>query len=161
MSDQDPASSGKDNAGIRIPPPLIFLFFLAVGLSLDSPWMGGEPAPLVPMVAGGCIAALGLALIVIAGAGHFAVGTHVEPWKPTTAIVRSGLYAYSRNPMYLGMAIVQMGIAIAAASLWGVLTVALSIAVMQYYVIAREERYLEAKFGDAYLSYKARVRRWI
>ncbi|RVU37790.1 isoprenylcysteine carboxylmethyltransferase family protein [Hwanghaeella grinnelliae] len=150
-----------DHAGVRVPPPLIFLVFLGGGIWLDSAWIAGAFAPLPWMIAGGCLLAAGLALIVLAGVGHFAAGTHVEPWKPTSAIVSSGLYAHSRNPMYLGMALGQVGVAAAAGSLIGALSVVFSVAVVQWYVIGREERYLEAKFGQPYLDYKRRVRRWI
>lgn len=161
LGDQEHGFKGPDHAGVRVPPPLIFLFFLGSGVWLDSPWMDGELASLSAMVAGGCLLAAGLALIIVAGIGHFAVGTHVEPWKPTSAVVDTGIYAYSRNPMYLGMAIGQVGVALAAASLAGALSVVLSVAVVRWYVIGREERYLEAKFGEPYLAYKSRVRRWI
>lgn len=152
---------GPDHAGVRVPPPLIFAFFLGLGIWLDSPWIDGELAPLSAMVAGGVLLAGAVAIIVWAGAGHFAVGSHVEPWKPTTAIVDTGIYAYSRNPMYLGMAVAQIAVASAAGSWAGSATVLLSIAIVQWYVIGREERYLEAKFGQSYLDYKRRVRRWI
>ena len=161
MGEEEQDFDGPDHAGVRVPPPLIFLFFLGGGVWLDSPWIDGELASLSAMVAGGCLLAAGLALIIVAGIGHFAVGSHVEPWKPTSAIVSSGIYAFTRNPMYLGMAIGQVGVATAAASLAGGVAVLLSAAVVQWYVIGREERYLEAKFGEAYLAYKRRVRRWI
>lgn len=161
MNGEEDPKDRPDHAGVRIPPPMIFLFFMGCGIWLDSPWVDGAVAPLPWMIAGGFLLVLGLALIVHAGIGHFAAGTHVEPWKPTSAVVDTGIYAYSRNPMYLGMAIGQVGVAFAAASLAGALSVVLSVVVVQWYVIGREERYLEAKFGDSYLAYKRRVRRWI
>lgn len=161
MAEEEQRFEGPDHDGVRVPPPLIFLFFLGGGIWLDSPWIDGELASLAMMIFGGCLLASGVVLIVVAGIGHFAIGSHVEPWKPTSAIVSSGIYAFTRNPMYLGMAIGQIGIAVAAASLAGGVSVLLSVAIVQWYVIGREERYLEAKFGEEYLNYKRRVRRWI
>ncbi|WP_425403186.1 methyltransferase family protein [Hwanghaeella sp.] len=161
MNQNEPGGKEPDHAGVRVPPPLIFLAFLGLGLWIDSPWLDGEWASTAAMVTGGSLLAVGIVLVIIAGADHFAVGTHVEPWKPTSAIVTSGIYSHSRNPMYLGMAIGQIGVAVAAASLAGAVAVILSMTVVQYYVIRREERYLEAKFGEAYLDYKRKVRRWI
>lgn len=161
MGDGDHDFEGPDHAGVRVPPPLIFLFFLGLGLWIDSRWASGQLASVPAMVAGGFLLTVGVVLVVVAGVGHFAVGTHVEPWKPTSTVVDTGIYAYSRNPMYLGMAIGQVGVAVAGASAVGALSVVLSVAAVQWYVIGREERYLEAKFGQPYLDYKRRVRRWI
>jgi len=161
MSEDGRDFEGPDHAGVRVPPPLIFLFFLGLGLWIDSPWIHGELASVPAMIAGGLLLATGVAVIVVAGLGHFAVGTHVEPWKPTSTVVDTGIYAHSRNPMYLGMALGQVGVAVAGASMVGALSVVLSVAAVQWYVIGREERYLEAKFGESYLAYKRRVRRWI
>ena len=156
------ADDGKpDHAGVRLPPPLIFLGFLVAGLWIDSPWFAGQLATPLPTAAGGLLAALGIGLILAAARPHKKAGTNLEPWKPTTAIITDGLYRYSRNPIYLGMALTQAGLAIAGGSLAALATLAGSVAVIQFYVIAHEERYLEAKFGQPYRDYKARVRPWI
>jgi protein-S-isoprenylcysteine O-methyltransferase Ste14 len=89
------------------------------------------------------------------------LGTRPEPWQPTTAITTQGIYAWTRNPMYLGMAALQVAAAIALASVGALLTTTSSLIVVDRYVIRREERYLEGKFGTSYLAYKARVRRWL
>ncbi len=112
-------------------------------------------------VAGGVLAALGLALVLIGAPRLKKAGTNVEPWKPTTTIVTTGLYAYSRNPIYLGMVLAHGGLAICGGSMGAIATLILSVLVTQTYIIAREERYLEAKFGKVYSDYKERVRRWI
>lgn len=156
-----PPDGAPDNAGVRVPPPLIFVGFLLVGLWADSAWVSGHLAGLWVMIAGGGIALAGLALILAGGSGLTFAGSKVEPWKPTTAVVTSGPYAYTRNPIYLGMAIMQVGLATCGGSLGGILSVALSIWVVQAYVIAKEETYLEAKFGELYTDYTAKVRRWI
>ncbi len=150
-----------DNAGVRVPPPLIFLGFLLLGLWYDSPWFDGRMAPTGLTIGGGIVAALGIALILISAPRHKKAGSNVEPWKPTTTIITTGVYAYSRNPIYLGMALAHGGLALCAGSMAAFATLVLSILVTQTYVIAREERYLEAKFGAPYDEYKKRVRRWI
>ncbi|HER27122.1 MAG TPA: isoprenylcysteine carboxylmethyltransferase family protein, partial [Rhodospirillales bacterium] len=127
----------------------------------DSSWFSLQLASLEYTLLGGAIAVTGLALTIYSALGHRKIGSNVEPWKPTTAIISSGVYGYTRNPIYLGMAAFQTGLAIAGDSLGALVTLALSVMIIQSYVIAREERYLEAKFGSEYTDYKARVRRWI
>lgn len=90
-----------------------------------------------------------------------AAGTPVPGNKPTTAIVRSGPYRFSRNPIYLAFSLLQLGIAIWVNGLWLVATLIAAIAIMSYVVIPREERYLDKKFGAEYLDYKNSVRRWL
>ena len=83
------------------------------------------------------------------------------PVKPTTAIVETGPYRFTRNPMYVGLTLLYLGLTLWVGSLWPLLLLPVALFALQRFVIAREERYLEAKFGDQYLRYKARVRRWI
>jgi protein-S-isoprenylcysteine O-methyltransferase Ste14 len=90
-----------------------------------------------------------------------AAGTNVETPKPATTIVTHGIYRLSRNPMYVSLTLLQAAIGVAAGSLWIVTLLAPTLAVMRYGVIAREERYMERKFGAPYLAYKASVRRWL
>jgi protein-S-isoprenylcysteine O-methyltransferase Ste14 len=85
----------------------------------------------------------------------------VPTWMPTTALVTGGPYRISRNPIYLALTLVYLGLALAWGSLWPVVLLAPLLIVMRYGVIGREERYLEARFGDAYRAYRAAVRRWI
>jgi protein-S-isoprenylcysteine O-methyltransferase Ste14 len=108
----------------------------------------------------GLIAA-GLTLMASFVRAFHRAGTAVEPWEPTTAIVTTGPYRISRNPGYLGMALVFSGIAVLAEALWAFAALVPTLAVMDRLVIAREERYLGRKFGAEYLDYKARVRRWL
>jgi protein-S-isoprenylcysteine O-methyltransferase Ste14 len=90
-----------------------------------------------------------------------AAGTLVPARKPTTAIVRTGPYRFSRNPIYLAFSLLQLGIAVWVSSWWLVATLAAAIAIIHYVVVPREEQYLEARFGAAYRDYKASVRRWL
>ncbi len=88
-------------------------------------------------------------------------GTPVPARKPTTAIVRTGPYRFSRNPIYLAFSLLQLGIALWVNSWWLVATLAAAIGIIHYVVVPREERYLEARFGTEYLNYKGSVRRWL
>src|SRR5262249_58668392 len=87
--------------------------------------------------------------------------TNVETWKPTTALVTDGIYARSRNPIYVALVLLFAAIAVLANSAWLGLLLLLYVAVLRVGVIAREEGYLQRKFGDAYRAYRARVRRWL
>ena len=100
--------------------------------------------------------------IMIAGTSRFRkLGNNLEPWKHANQIVSSGIYRFTRNPMYLGMALASLGIALLLRSSWAVILLPVALVVIRTQVIAQEERYLAAKFGDEYLAYKAKVRRWI
>ena len=88
-------------------------------------------------------------------------GTRFETHQPTTRIVAAGPYRFTRNPIYGGMFLVLIALAIGFDSLWPLAALALFYPVIRYGVVAREESYLERKFGAAYLDYKARVRRWV
>jgi protein-S-isoprenylcysteine O-methyltransferase Ste14 len=111
---------------------------------------------------------LGVPLVVIAVAlfaysvsTFRAAGTPVPARKPTTIIVRTGPYRFSRNPIYLAFSLVQLGIAIWANSVWLLATLGGAVVLIHCVVIPREEQYLERKFGAQYLAYKASVRRWL
>ncbi len=88
-------------------------------------------------------------------------GTSVDYRKPTTMIISTGPFAYSRNPVYVSMTMCHVGIAIAADSIWVLVMVLPAVLIIHYIVISREEAFLEGKFGEDYLRYKASVRRWI
>ena len=88
-------------------------------------------------------------------------GTNVPSKLPTTTIVDTGPFRFTRNPIYVGMMLGLIGLAIAFNSLWLLMTLALFALIIRYGVITREEAYLERKFGDVYRRYRARVRRWL
>jgi protein-S-isoprenylcysteine O-methyltransferase Ste14 len=150
-----------DTAGVVAPPPLIFLAGLAVGFGLEALLPGASLPGVVRWALGGVLVVAGFALLVSFNTSFSRKGTAVEPWKPTTAIVTGGPYRLTRNPAYLGMALVYVGIALLAEALWVLVPLPVVLAVIDRGVIAREERYLERKFGREYLDYKGTVRRWI
>ena len=87
--------------------------------------------------------------------------TSVDPMKPTTALVTEGAFRYSRNPIYVALTLLYVGVALLINALWILLLVVPALVVLRYGVIAREEAYLTRKFGDAYRQYTAQVRRWL
>jgi len=118
------------------------------------PALVGAPAGLVSI-------ALGFVLLVTAVRGFRAVGTTLQPWESTTALVTSGPFRFSRNPVYLGYTLLYLGVALWTRSVWSLALLPLVLAAMTRLVIRREERYLDARFGAAYRDYARRVRRWI
>jgi protein-S-isoprenylcysteine O-methyltransferase Ste14 len=145
-------------------PPLLYLACLLLGIALDRLL----PLPLAlpgaaPMqwTAGGSVILIGVAILA-AGARNFSrAATPVPSNQPVRALVTTGIHGWSRNPIYIGMFLVYAGIGIAAGSPW-ILILALPLAIaLHYVVVAREEAYLERRFGDAYRDYKVRVRRWL
>ena len=150
-----------DTAGVVAPPPLIFLAGLGVGFALEALLPGGSLPGVVRFVVGGLALLGGIALQTTFIAAFNRKGTAVEPWKPTTAIVTTGPYRITRNPAYLGMALIFIGIALLADAPWVLAALPVSLAVIDRGVIVREERYLARKFGREYLDYKTTVRRWI
>ena len=156
-------ATDRDIPGVIAPPPLLFLGMLGAAM-LAERYVRRVPTGL-PRAARLvlALALLGAAIVLLAGAlGRFrAARTHPEPWKPSTAVVADGVYRHTRNPMYLGMTLVYLALALATDSGVALLLVPALVALVQVGVIAREERYLEAKFGDDYRRYRASVRRWL
>ena len=144
-------------------PPLIFLGALALAALLEA----ALPIPLPPLSSGvayglGAVLVLcGLALLLLGARRFSAAGTNIPPTLPTTALVVTGPYRWSRNPLYLAMILVYAGIGFAALSSWVLLLAVPLILILNYGVVIREEVYLERKFGADYRAYRARVRRWI
>jgi protein-S-isoprenylcysteine O-methyltransferase Ste14 len=153
--------ASPDRAGVVGPPPLIFLAGLAIGFGLEALLPGSSVPGAVRWILGGLLLLAGLTLLATFNTLFNRHDTAVEPWKPTTAIVTTGPYRFTRNPAYLGMALVYVGIALLASALWVLLPLPVVLAVIDRGVIAREERYLERKFGAEYIDYKRGVRRWI
>ena len=116
----------------------------------------------VPLVVAGTTCAVAGLLVGISGLSLFhRNGTNPEPWKPSSALVTAGIYRFTRNPMYLGMLLLYAGIALATG---GLLTASAAVPVfliLNFYVIGREEAYLERRFGSAYAAYRDEVKRWL
>lgn len=154
----------SDNAGVIAPPPLLALGAAVIGIVLDwlipayvltvlLTWPERIAIAVVLFVAG-------CALAFPAIRGFRVSGTHVEPWKPATALVTDGVFRWLRNPMYVALTLFLIALAFTLASDWILVTTVIFALVIHFGVVRREERYLEAKFGDAYRRYKARVPRY-
>ena len=146
---------------IRIPPPLYYAAGFALGmlLALLVPLpMGGRPATTI---AGAVIGGLGLVLNFAGVAGVIRHRTTIVPHHPVAALVTTGAYRWSRNPMYTGLAITYLGGALLIGSWWPVALLPLVLFAMVRLVIRPEEEYLDERFGEAYADYRARVRRWL
>jgi protein-S-isoprenylcysteine O-methyltransferase Ste14 len=150
-----------NNAGVIGRPPILYLGGLIVLVVLRWFWP-------VPILASATLALyLGIALGVLAlGLGLWAIlamraaGTNVDPHKETTTIVMAGPFGYTRNPIYVGFAVLFLSFTIGLNSWWGLAVLVPLLAVMHVGVILREERYLERKFGDQYRQYRSRVARY-
>lgn len=151
----------EDNPRVRLPPPVIVLAGLAVGLALDGRLIDPHWNSASQVLFGIVGASVGL-LLGIAALGLFRrKGTKPEPWKPSSALVTTGVYRFTRNPMYLGMLFLYAGVALMAGGPLTIGPLALVFLTLNFYVIGREEAYLERRFGEAYAEYRERVRRWL
>ena len=161
--DKAPALGSPDVARVVALPPFIFLGFLVAATVLEViaplPFLGAHAT--VRYVVGAALALGGFAMIGSGARRFVAAGTNISPHLPTKALVVDGIYGRTRNPLYLGSTLVYLGLSVAAGSLWAIVLLVPLLWVINMGVIAREERYLERKFGDAYRAYKARVRRWV
>jgi protein-S-isoprenylcysteine O-methyltransferase Ste14 len=151
----------QDNPGINVPPPLIYLLPLILGLLLDRrahvPFFARSAARGLgwPLIGGGVVLSRWF-LRTMRDAD-----APVRTDKPVPRLTTAGPFRYTRNPGYLSLAMIYAGIAVLRNALWAMLLLPLVLYVIQREVIGREERYLERTFGEEYLAYKARVRRWV
>lgn len=156
------APSQPDRADVVIRPPILWILLVAAGVGLD--WI--VPLPFMPegvleVWLGILVWLAGFALAILAMREFRRAGTEIDTHSPTAVLVQSGVFSVSRNPVYLGMHIGTVGAAVAFDSLWVLATLVPLYLITRYGVVAREETYLERKFGDAYRAYKRRVRRWL
>jgi len=150
-----------DNPGVVVRPPLLYgATFIAVLVvrwfwpmpilrHALTPWLG-----LVPLL-------LGLVIVIPGRRALQAAGTNVNPSRPTTAIVTSGPFRFSRNPLYVGLTLLYCGLTLAFNTWWGFILLIPILIIMHRGVVLREERYLGEKFGDAYRQYCSRVARYL
>ena len=153
-----------DTAGVIAPPPLIALATLVIGVVGD--WL----LPLNALASvlnwparigiGAALLLAGGALVVVGEQAFKQVGTNVKPWRPSLALATTGIYAHLRNPMYVGAILILTGLAAALASDWMAILLLPTALLLHFGVVRREERYLDAKFGEDYRRYKASVPRY-
>jgi protein-S-isoprenylcysteine O-methyltransferase Ste14 len=153
-----------DHAEVAIKPPLLFLGALALGclLTLVLPIGPGlAAANKNALLVGLAFVAAGFAIAGISARAFHRAGTHVVPGRPATALVTTGPYHVTRNPIYIGLVLVYFGLAIILTSVWTLLLLIPVLIILQRGVVEPEEAYLEREFGEAYRKYKARVPRWL
>jgi protein-S-isoprenylcysteine O-methyltransferase Ste14 len=153
----------QDNPGVIAPPPLIYAGALVLGLLLHL--IFPIKVKLLPRRISRKlgVSLIGMASLLVLSAFRLMrqAGTEVNPAMPTTALVVKGPFQFTRNPIYLSLTLAYTGIATLMNVLWAMLILPFVLLVMRLGVIDREERYLERKFGEEYLEYKSRVRRWL
>jgi protein-S-isoprenylcysteine O-methyltransferase Ste14 len=107
------------------------------------------------------LVALSVGLAIWGRQALVSAGTNVNPYRPSTAIVDSGPYRFTRNPLYVALTLMYVGLTLAFDTWWGFILLVPVLIIMHLGVIRREERYLEGKFGESYRGYRARVRRYL
>jgi protein-S-isoprenylcysteine O-methyltransferase Ste14 len=150
----------KDTPNVIARPPLIYLVFILGGILLQKI----IPTQIIPNdmhYFGYVLIVLGVSIVGISIKQFNKAGTTFKVEKPSTSIVKTGLYRFSRNPIYIGLSLIYLGVGIAANNIWIVILLIPILIIVHYGVILREEQYLEKKFAKEYLTYKSRVRRWI
>lgn len=154
----------RESSGVWFPPPAYFLIGLIVGFAVQHfyPIHLAKPGHRVIMYGlGGLWILLGLVLAGWALFGFGRAGTSPFPHAPSNNLVAGGPYRWTRNPMYISLALISIGIGLFANALWPILSVPVALVLVDVFVVRREERYLGARFGDAYREYCRRVRRWL
>jgi protein-S-isoprenylcysteine O-methyltransferase Ste14 len=146
---------------VRFPPPLIYLAGLLAGIGLHVLLAAGSP-PVAVRIAGAVAGVAAFAYFDGRAMGAFRrTHNNPTPWTPTTTLVVDGAYRRTRNPMYVGMAFLYGGFAFALGTLVALVVLPVVLIVIDRYAIAREEHYMERRFGGEYVDYKRRVRRWV
>jgi len=155
-------SATADTAQVMVRPPLMWALAAVIGIALGwlAPW-SFMPAALPAIWLGAALIVLAVALFVWAIMTMTRGGSNVPTSRPTTTIVDAGPYGFTRNPIYVGMMLSLVGLAVAFDSIWSLITSIFFFLVIRFGVVAREEAYLDRKFGDVYRGYRARVRRWL
>ena len=159
MSDERPT-----NPGVHFPPPFLFVAAFLLGMAIDrwvSEFRFGDASRPVTLVAGWLLIVLGLGVMLWAVWTFTRARTSVLPFRPASAMVTSGPYRFSRNPMYVGLTLLYVGLALLTGMAWPLVMLPLALVALTGLVIRREERYLEGAFGGEYAAYRARVRRWL
>ena len=152
-----------DHAGVTVPPVVTIVLPLVAGLLLHFLWtqLRFFPEWWIGHAVGWPLVVAGVLLLAWSVRTMSRAGIDPDPNEPTTAIVATGPYALSRNPIYVSFNVAYVGIAFLVNMVWPIAVLPVGIALLYYGVIARDESYLERVFGDEYRQYKARVRRWV
>ncbi len=157
------AENKQGGARVRIPPPLVFVALIGAGVGLR--YVVVPPPLLFARTVQIAVGALFVVAAVALGGSAFGLfkrsGQDPAPWKPVPSLVLEGVYRFTRNPMYVGMAMLQIGVGCIVGNLWVVVGAALSLLIVHYGAVLPEEAYLDERFGEPYLQYKKSVRRYL
>ncbi len=161
----DDNQDAKDNPGVITHPPFLYLGMLVFGGVID--WI--KPASFTDsatsasalQIVGWVILAIGIGFMAAAITRFKKAGTNVQTSKPAEALVTVGIYQFTRNPIYVGMSLIYAGLSFLFDNPWSLVLLVPVLLIIRFGVIGREEKYLEAKFGEAYVAYKRKVRRWL
>ncbi len=148
------------NPGL-VRPPVVYTLAVVAGLALEAVWPVGLPLGRAGPLLAGVFGVVAVLLVVWTRRVFKAANTPVPGNRPAVAVVTSGPFRLSRNPLYLAFTALGLSVAVFAGSAWAVGTVVLAMGVMQWVVIPREERYMAQRFGDEYVAYMSSVRRWL
>lgn len=151
----------QDHPGVHVPPPAIYLAFFLAAVAAHRFVPVAFPRSRISGVAGWTLMTLAALIGTISIATFWRRRTTILPMRAASALVTEGPFRFSRNPMYVAMALLYVGAASWYGSVWPLLLFPLVIFVISRFVIAREEAYLERRFGSEYVAYKRRVRRWL
>jgi protein-S-isoprenylcysteine O-methyltransferase Ste14 len=155
--------SAEKGADVRFPPPLVWLGGVILGLIIDYLVMA-MPFPIARtarFALSGALLGLGVGLALAARGLFKKTGQSVRPWDPTPELIFDGPYKFTRNPMYLGLTLFQIGLGLLLNSIWVSALALLALAMVHFIAVLPEERYLSTKFGDSYRNYLGRVRRYL
>ncbi len=156
------AESQRDSPGVLVFPPGLVVGTMGIGLLVQ--WLYPWNLPVTETTRILLSAALLTVAAVLGLWGQrtmHGAGTNIDPGKPSTTVVTSGPFRFTRNPLYLFLLGLYLGVTVAVATVWPLLFLVPMFLVLHFGVVRREERYLEAKFGEPYRAYTARVRRWL
>jgi len=151
----------NDHANVRIPPPILTLLFIIIAFLLGRFVRLPFAVPPVVKYIGFGLVVIGFLFGLAAALNFRRARTTLDPYHPVSSIVTSGVYGFSRNPIYLGFLLMVIGIPLNAGTYWGIILAPIFILLCNKLVIEHEEAYLEKRFGETYTSYKSRVRRWL
>ena len=155
--------STERGARVRFPPPLVFLFSLLIGVAVDRYWLAA-PLPIdraIRIGLGVVIALCGVGLLVSSRIHFKRTGQSVIPWTPTPELIVQAPYTFTRNPMYVGMTLLEIGLGIALNNRWIAAFALPALLIVHVIAVLPEEKYLSEKFGDSYRAYLTKVRRYL
>ena len=155
------AKESKETAGLPVPPPLLMVIFLVVAFVFGWKLPVPIPCPVWMKMIGWLIILGGLGAAFSAVRTMTQAHTSPDPHTPTSALVKQGPYRYSRNPIYLGFLLLMIGLPLTFGFYWGAILSPVLVDAYNRLIIEREEAYLERKFGQEYIEYKSKVRRWL